>query len=99
MKTKTFSKKTFSALLAVVLFSYNSMSAQQNNVLEDKAPTHSIIFIWSVLFFIAGFVLLIVLKLREDAKERRESNEVPSHNYKHRHHHPNHYGHRHQYHH
>jgi hypothetical protein len=99
MKTQKNSKKTYGVLLTITLFSYINASAQQNIALEDNAPTHSMIFIWSVLFFIAGFALLIFLKLREDAKDRKESNEMPSHSYKHRHHHPNHYGHRHQYHH
>lgn len=98
MKTQTISKKAFNSLLILVLFSCQRMLAQQNTTIEDASPTHSIIFILSVLFFIAGFILLIMLKLREDAKEKKEGDTVSYQN-KHRHHHPNHYGHRHQYHH
>jgi hypothetical protein len=97
MKTQTFSKKTLSALIIIALFSSQSMSAQQIQLEEDIAPTHSIIFILSGLFFIAGFILLIMLKLREDAKEKKEEEYTISHPVKHRHYHPKHYGHRHQY--
>ena len=96
MKTQTFSKETLSALIIIALFSYQSMSAEQIEIAEDIAPTHSIIFILSTLFFIAGFILLIMLKLREDAKEKKEEDAI-SHPTKHRHYHPKHYGHRHQY--
>jgi hypothetical protein len=95
MKTQTFSKKTFSALIIIALFSYQSMFAEQIEIAEDIAPTHSIIFILSTLFFIAGFILLIMLKLREDEKEKEE--DTISHPVKHRHYHPKHYGHKHQY--
>jgi large-conductance mechanosensitive channel len=97
MKTKTPSKKTLSVLLAVALFSGQNMLAQQNVLAEDTPPTHSVIFIFSVAFFVIGFIILLVLKLRNDEKEKREEKEIsPT---KHRHHHPNHYGHGHQYHH
>ncbi|HXU27833.1 MAG TPA: hypothetical protein VN698_11435 [Bacteroidia bacterium] len=97
MKTQKNSKKTFISLLAMVLFSYQSMLAQQTSTAENITPTHSIIFISSAVFFILGFVVLIVLKIRDDAKERKESDEPVSKVVRH-HRHPNHYGHRHQYH-
>jgi hypothetical protein len=99
METQTTSKKAIGALLGIALFSCQSMLAQQSQLAEDLAPTHSIIFIFSVLFFIAGFTLLIILKVRQDAKDKKEEEDTISHVTKHRHHHPNHYGHRHQYHH
>lgn len=99
MKTQKNSKKTFGNLLITVLFSHQSMVAQQSTIVEDITPTHSIIFISSALFFVLGFAVLIVLKLRDDAKEKKEIDESVSHTMKHRHYHPKHYGHRHQYHH
>ncbi|HTA61474.1 MAG TPA: hypothetical protein VK835_03420 [Bacteroidia bacterium] len=97
METQTFSKKSISTLLILALFFSRNMLAQQNKTIEeDVAPTHSIIFILSVLFFILGFAVFIVLKLRDDAKEKKDAQSI-SHHTKHRHLHRNHYGHRHQY--
>jgi len=83
-------------LISAVFFSQN-MLAQQNNLVEDTSPTHSIIFIASILFFIIGFIVLIVLKLRDDAKSEKNTGATSVHT-RNRHHHPNHYGHKHQYH-
>ena len=97
MKTQEFLKIIRGALAIAALFSFQSMAAQQNITAEDIAPMHSLIFIARILFFIIGFMLLIILKFRDDAKDKRESNQT-TYVSKHRHHHPNHYGHHHQYH-
>ena len=91
--------KTINAAAILVIFFNQHALAQQNTVEENISPIHSLIFIYSVLFFIAGFILLIVLKIREDAKSRKDEDVTNLYHQKNRHHHPNHYGHHHQYHH
>jgi cytochrome c biogenesis factor len=101
MKTKTLSTKTISTMLISGLLSSQHVFAQkQNMVAEANEPSRNLTFILCMVLFIAGFALLIVLKLREDNKEKKQLKEdtLKSSKYLHMHH-PNHYKHKHQLHH
>lgn len=98
MKTQI-SKKTISSMLLVLIASGSAFAQTKNSLkpIEDESSNHLTLAL-SVLLFIIGFVILFVLKRRDDKKYEMEDKRNVS--YTHGHHlHRNHYGHNHQYHH
>ena len=96
METQITSGKKLSALLLAGVFSAQSAFAQKPDILEveDNNLLHNALFVIGVLLFIVGFIVLLVLKVREDRKNESKPDEPHTPIY---HHHRHHYGHRHQY--
>ena len=95
MKTQTPSKKAIGATLIALAVSGSAIAQNGVSAASDEASNHLTLAL-SVLLFIVGFAVLIVLKIRDDKKHQQEDASV--HNHPHILH-RNHYGHRHQYHH
>jgi hypothetical protein len=97
MKTQISPKKTVSSALIGLFFLSQQLFAQKQNLAdENNEPTHNVTFVLCVLLFIIGFAALIVLKRRDDNKEKKPDQAPRQHAHPH---HRNHYGHGHQYHH
>ena len=92
MKAHTTSKKAISATSIALLFLSQQLFAQKQGVeSEYDNMSYNTTFMLCILFFIVGFTILIILKLRDDKKQREHRNPVI--HARHR----NHYGSRHQY--
>lgn len=74
--------KTAGRWFLVLIMITQSAFAQGSNEVYDDNIWHNALFIFSICFFVAGFIFMLMIKVREEKKHRRETHRLT-----HRHHH------------
>jgi ascorbate-specific PTS system EIIC-type component UlaA len=58
------------AVLVATLLSQPAFSAEQLMITQDLSIWHNALFLFCICFFLAGFIFMMVMRFREDHKQR-----------------------------
>jgi len=68
-------KKVSLWLVALMLLSQPAYSQEVFSSASDNSIWHNALFIFCICFFVAGFIFMFIVKVREEHKEQRNRHE------------------------
>ena len=68
--------KTAGRWFVILILLTQSAFAKGNNTEADTNIWHDALFLFSICFFVAGFIFMLMVKVREDKKHRRHTHKL-----------------------
>ena len=60
----------------LILLTQSAFAQGNNNTEADTNIWHDALFLFSICFFVAGFIFMLMVKVREDKKHRRHTHRL-----------------------